>query len=125
MDRKEKMIELRQLGLSYQDIASLFGVSRQRVHQITTGYQQLEVSLRDGTWYRKIHDAIIERDKYKCQKCDSEENLIVHHFDADDKNNQFGNLLTLCSSCHLSLHRPDGMKVKRSLVSGKFLKKGI
>lgn len=39
MSRREEMIELRLQHHSYEDIAKTFGISRQRVHQILTGYK--------------------------------------------------------------------------------------
>ena len=37
-ERIKKMINLRKKGLSYRQIGKKFGISRQRVHQILTGY---------------------------------------------------------------------------------------
>lgn len=51
-----------------------------------------------------------ERDGYKCQKCGSTKNLLVHHIDgsgaewSDKANNSLENLQTLCRSCHIGLH---------------------
>lgn len=37
-DRKIEMIQLREAGKTYQEIGNIFEISRQRVHQIVTGY---------------------------------------------------------------------------------------
>ena len=37
-ERIKEMINLRKLGLTYREIGKRFGVSRQRIHQILTGY---------------------------------------------------------------------------------------
>jgi len=55
----------------------------------------------------------IERDHYRCVKCNSAdvEKLIVHHIDESRKNgfrkmnNNLGNLITLCRSCHAGEHK--------------------
>jgi len=107
MDKKKRMAELKEKGLSYQSIGNLFGISRQRVHQILSGYQILNRSWRHKKgWYAEIKSAILERDDYKCQRCDSKENLLVHHQDSNDRNNDSSNLIILCNNCHLDLHRP-------------------
>ena len=101
------MRHLKEQGLSYQSIGAVFGISRQRVHQILSGYQRLNRSLHDPDgWYYKLHLLVLERDNSQCQRCESIEALLVHHLDLDDRNNKLDNLITLCSTCHLELHRP-------------------
>ena len=100
---KLKMAELRKKGYSYLDIGKLFGVSRQRVHQILSGYGRLINSQTDNGWYGKIKVSVIDRDK-ACQKCGSADNLVIHHLDKDDNNNALGNLIALCHPCHGGLH---------------------
>lgn len=43
--------------------------------------------------------------KEKCVLCDSRQNLCIHHIDFDHYNNAKENLLVLCVSCHMSLHK--------------------
>lgn len=63
---------------------------------------------------------VLERDGYKCRHCGKAEKLKIHHKDKRGWsyfncsyskksliNNDMDNLLTLCSSCHLRLHRRD------------------
>jgi 5-methylcytosine-specific restriction endonuclease McrA len=108
---KKNMIRLKQQGYSYQAIGALYGLSRQRVHQIISGYQQIHDDLKERNGrYRQIHASVIKRDNNKCQKCGIDGNLLVHHIDGNDRNNRFANLITLCSNCHLALHRPNGKK---------------
>ena len=102
---KEKLIELRQKGLSYQQIGQLFGVSRQRIHQILSGYGELLKQLNHKGRYHFQHEYILLRDGSKCQKCDNTEHLLVHHIDGSDRNNKDGNLITLCYPCHAELHK--------------------
>jgi len=51
---------------------------------------------------------ILDRDKYRCQKCDSKRNLQVHHlkYQNDLKPWEYPDeyLTTLCYGCHNSLH---------------------
>lgn len=46
---------------------------------------------------------IIKRDEYKCSNCGSTITLQVHHINGDTKNNNPGNLITLCAKCHLRI----------------------
>jgi hypothetical protein len=57
------------------------------------------------TWeYR--HWRIVQKSKEeKCKLCHSNKNLVVHHIDRDLHNSHIDNLMTLCSSCHIKLHR--------------------
>lgn len=51
-----------------------------------------------------------KRDGYKCRKCGSTENMIIHHIDNSRKNgkekinNNLDNLITLCRICHAKIH---------------------
>jgi len=40
------------------------------------------------------------RDRYACRKCGATDDLEVHHVDGDWRNNELGNLITLCHDCH-------------------------
>jgi len=42
MDKKDTIIELRKNNLTYREIGEKFGISRQRVYQIITGYKSPE-----------------------------------------------------------------------------------
>ena len=53
---------------------------------------------------------VLERDRYICQKCNTDKNLIIHHIDGNGcgsvtKNHSVSNLITLCQSCHMKYHR--------------------
>ena len=58
---------------------------------------------RDGYRYhaRKLR-------KNACETCGSTKRLCAHHIDRDWKNNDPSNLMTLCNSCHTSLHHAAG-----------------
>lgn len=53
-----------------------------------------------------LRQSVLERDDYKCQKCDSENNLDVHHLIPESVNgpSEINNLVTLCRSCHRRAH---------------------
>jgi len=40
----------------------------------------------------------------ECQLCESEENIVVHHTDGDQSNNDIENLLPVCKKCHQNIH---------------------
>lgn len=58
--------------------------------------------------------ACLERDKYKCVKCGSVKNIVVHHIDGSRRlgvknmNNELSNLQTLCRKCHAVAHNQSG-----------------
>lgn len=39
-----------------------------------------------------------------CQKCESTENVLVHHKNADRSDNDLSNLIPLCTACHGKVH---------------------
>jgi len=107
MNRLENMIRLKQQGYSYAEIAGLYKISRQRVHQLISGYgKNLKHINRHNGQYWKIRNSVIKRDGGKCQKCGSKEKLVVHHINGNDTDNSLSNLITICNKCHLDLHRP-------------------
>jgi predicted RNA-binding Zn-ribbon protein involved in translation (DUF1610 family) len=93
--------------------------------------------------WHKIRKQIYERDRWICQECgckclDKRRNIQgrkiqCHHIDYDTKNNNWDNLITLCSSCHCKTnfkridwinyfkgkHKPLIMFVSSSLKTGK------
>lgn len=54
---------------------------------------------------KKIAYLIGNRDKI-CEICGSTQSIDVHHKDGDFNNNSQENLMVLCRSCHMKLHRP-------------------
>src|ERR1700722_5687082 len=60
----------------------------------------------DPPLYRVLHRAILERDRWRCQRCGSLRDLQVHHIQSrslrgDDSED---NLITLCARCHQQVH---------------------
>jgi 5-methylcytosine-specific restriction endonuclease McrA len=61
----------------------------------------------DPLSYRVLREEVLRRDGWHCQRCGSMTDLHVHHIRqrsllGDDTEE---NLITLCASCHLQLHR--------------------
>ena len=62
--------------------------------------------------YRLIKSKVLKRDKYKCTKCFvGTKRLVIHHIDRSGdqsfnatSNNDLGNLITYCQSCHMKKH---------------------
>ena len=54
---------------------------------------------------RKIAYLINQKERV-CEICGSAQNIDVHHKDGDFHNNTSDNLLVVCRSCHMKLHRP-------------------
>jgi len=40
-----------------------------------------------------------------CWHCGETDKLVVHHIDGDRNNNELGNLIPLCKSCHTKIHK--------------------
>lgn len=77
-------------------IARDFGVSRQRIHQLVTGYKTLGSNLTKKT--KKAWKPI-------CTRCNTQPSVAIHHLDGDHKNNDVSNLRAVCSKCHGQYHR--------------------
>ena len=58
-----------------------------------------------GKGWKGIRTQVIRRDSNKCRRCDSVDNLQVHHITPyrDTQDNSFDNLVTLCISCHMEV----------------------
>jgi len=57
--------------------------------------------------YRELRQRVLRRDNWRCQFCGSMTNLEVHHqqFRSHSGPDYEDNLITLCKSCHRSLHK--------------------
>lgn len=63
---------------------------------------------------RKIVYLIEDREKV-CEICGSTKNVDIHHKDGNHHNNESDNLMLVCRSCHMKLHR----EVKKCKVCGR------
>jgi 5-methylcytosine-specific restriction endonuclease McrA len=57
--------------------------------------------------YKSLCQQILHRDGWRCQSCGTTSNLKVHHKQFRSRSGQDSeeNLITLCSTCHASVHR--------------------
>ena len=92
MDERFEVIEqLRGQRKTYKEIATILGVSKQRIHQIYKNYETLDP---------KISQRIKKQNGNKCEICGTDENLEVHHKDRNTKNNNIENLNVFCDKHH-------------------------
>ena len=56
--------------------------------------------------YAQLRNQVLRRDGWRCQACGATSNLEVHHkeFRSRSGNDCEQNLITLCITCHASLH---------------------
>jgi 5-methylcytosine-specific restriction endonuclease McrA len=61
----------------------------------------------DPTSYERVRQQILRRDGWSCQSCGTMSNLEVHHkkFRSHSGHDSEDNLITLCSTCHASVHQ--------------------
>ena len=96
--RNQEIKKLWKLGKTLQDIADEFGVSKQRIHQIVFNTKN------NNHFSKKIKEAILKRDNYKCLKCGDKirSHLTINHIipRVVGGGNKTENLETLCSKCN-------------------------
>ena len=75
----------------------------------TREYKRINKDRRrfDGT-----RESILKRDSYECRLCGEKSKLVIHHIDGTtnrksekNANNNPINLITLCRSCHIRVHK--------------------
>ena len=59
--------------------------------------------------YKRLSNAVLHRDKYKCRFCKTRNNLHVHHivYRSQGGDDVDSNLCVLCDHCHDGIHRPN------------------
>jgi 5-methylcytosine-specific restriction endonuclease McrA len=60
----------------------------------------------DPREYEHLRRAVLRRDGWRCQWCGAISNLEVHHreFRSQSGDDSEPNLITLCSTCHATVH---------------------
>ena len=79
---------------------------KRRLKKVLSPYQQY---LKSSKW-KKISKAVKERDNNQCVKCQSKENLNVHHLTYDNIFNEqdyLEDLTCVCKTCHENIHKRD------------------
>jgi 5-methylcytosine-specific restriction endonuclease McrA len=61
----------------------------------------------DPTSYERLRQQVLWRDGWRCQSCGAMSNLEVHHkqFRSHAGHDSEENLITVCNSCHVKMHR--------------------
>ena len=57
---------------------------------------------------RRINNLFLHKDK--CELCGKTGKLDIHHIDENPNNNNLNNLMCLCRSCHMKIHRNESFK---------------
>lgn len=74
------------------------------------------ISTRHLVEYKEFVESIKERDGGQCVRCESPENILVHHIVPETEAPELlmdpDNAETLCRSCHIKHHRPRRYKSK-------------
>ena len=96
---------LRKMGVTLRDRSTRALMVRDRIghrreqHPRWKGGVSPRPDLNAGRW-KEIRAEVLERDEFCCTECGGTKRLSVHH-DED------GSLRTLCSPCHIRLHKPE------------------
>ena len=61
----------------------------------------------DPVAYESLRQEVLRRDGWRCQSCGTMSNLEVHHkqFRSHSGHDCEENLITLCTRCHVDIHR--------------------
>ena len=94
MINKELVLELKNQGFGFQQIALQTGVTRQRIHQIIMKYKNTGKRSRKNKY----------RNMGKCENCNNNA-VLLHHKDFNNLNDDMSNLEKLCHKCHYKKHK--------------------
>src|SRR6266704_2537380 len=97
-ERDKEMKDLDVKGYSFAEIGRKYNLSKQRTHQIITGYR----SFSGNNFSSSFSDSLGLG--YICKLCFARRELI-HHIDRNSSNNNLSNLLPLCKKCHVIVHK--------------------
>ena len=90
-----------------EEIKAMFILIKKRLDKRNQSYWNYEE--RRSNKYKKWKEQVLKRDNYKCQKCGTKQNLVVHHIKAFaiDKALRFDidNGITLCKDCQKEVHQ--------------------
>ena len=110
---KKLVFLLNKKGHNYSKIARITNVSRQRIHQILTGYKTLSSIKQYRPKFKRqkkslanLYERLIQKG---CTIC-YEEASLIHHKDKNSQNNEKSNLLPVCIKCHHELHLSEKSK---------------
>lgn len=113
-----KIIELYKTGLSTRDIEKELHINKKYICKILNeeGIMRSNIPIRDkyGRFHKKGKEVKERKKKHNtvytyrniinnssvCSICNSTFKLEVHHIDKDRRNNNYDNLIVVCSKCH-------------------------
>jgi len=65
--------------------------------------------------YHNYNVYTIKRDNMNCELCGAKK-AVTHHIDGNRENNSFDNLVLLCVTCHIKIHRfQNSIELKKTL----------
>lgn len=105
-DNKDLIIQKYNECRSYAETGREFNLTRQRIHQIITGYDTLAKYYSflnrqiSGGWGKSKILRDLTRQSCKCGK----KSISFHHLDGNSRNNEIENLIRVCKKCHSLLH---------------------
>jgi 5-methylcytosine-specific restriction endonuclease McrA len=69
-------------------------------------FRKRKVLRLDSNAYADLRQQVLERDGWRCQRCGSLGHLEVHHQQLRSRlgEDMEKNLITLCASCHRTIH---------------------
>jgi 5-methylcytosine-specific restriction endonuclease McrA len=74
--------------------------------------REKRITVRHLMAYKEFVETVLSRDGYRCRRCNSRKDLIVHHIKSEKEFPEllleFANAETLCRACHLNEHRARG-----------------
>ncbi len=79
---------------------------RERIKNLEN-YQKINLIYKDKRRFGGNKRRVMERDLFTCLNCGRQYpnvTLVVHHIDGSKDNHVLKNLVTLCRSCHCSVH---------------------
>ena len=89
------------------DVKAMFVLIKNKIDKANKSYWNFED--RRSSKYKKWKENVLRRDCYRCRKCGSKEDLVVHHIThfAENVDLRFDeeNGITLCRVCHREVHR--------------------
>ena len=95
----------RESTIHHAVIADIVDCSKSYVRQFTYVFDERQVVQGQGI-SKDLRNEILGRNNGKCVKCNTEENIAVHHIIPYSQGGQdaIENLTTLCHSCHWAAH---------------------
>jgi len=89
----------------WKDPEKWLGKSREYRENNSEHVHKINQECKDVARFGGLRKKVFEATGY-CEMCNSIANLLVHHKDGDNTNNEMSNLVVLCRSCHLKTHDP-------------------